>query len=857
MSLLIRWKQMSKYYRKYSPLLKRTSIGKRFLTFILVLFLLGMISVLVYFGMVLKEYANELPSARDIIIQPEESSQILDQNGKLLKILFLSEQRLYVKLSDISPVLQNAIIASEDERFYQHNGFDPRAFLRAVVKNLASQDFSEGGSTITQQLARNVFLTMDKTIARKVKEIILSTRIEQTFKKTEILELYLNQSYFGEGCYGVETTSRKFFNKTAKEINLAEASLMAAILPAPSIYSVKNIDSALKENQRTVLDKMVKNGYITEQEAEEAWKAPIVVQQKETVSNNQTLLSDGTDYFIDYVKEEAIKILSVSELYKGGLRIYTTLDSAVQHQAYLSFTQVLNQAEKDQVLPTGKKDNFGTIQPQGAIVSVSPKTGKILAIVGGRDYQNTKYNRVLAERQPGSSFKLFPYTAAIDNGLLGPESYLVSEAVNIDGWRPKEWTAGFFGKMTVRRAIAISSNIAAIKALLKVGIAETVVYARKMGITSNLIEVPSIALGTVEVKPLDMASAYGVIANKGVYCAPYSIEKIEKRDISDPIYQHQSTPKQVISPQAAYMMTDLLKGPLSSEGTASQIRVDGIPLAGKTGTTENFRDGWFVGITPSLATAVYVGADSKEIDLSFVANYGSTFSGKIFRQFISSLYLPLGSAKFQDQDWEKPKGYVTLRICTISGKMARTDCPYHIETRIIGNEVGYCTEKHTPAVKDSDKKTDPKKPGEDQSKEGSQGKETIPGEEEPAKPDNPNEPEQPIPPGDETPPSSPDEPDTSFYKPPVSDSDLFRVEFGANRIFSHSPIDINCSILDPLGSSIELYVNGQLVAFLTEYPYRYYYLPETIGENLFQAVLKTSTGQILGTKIYYFWVFSS
>lgn len=850
---------MSKYYRKHSPLLKKSSIGKRLFSFVLFLLAVLFFSGLVYFSSVLKEYAKDLPSAKDIIIQPEESSQILDQNGKLLKILFLSEQRIYVGLSDVSPVLQNAIIASEDERFYQHQGFDSRAFLRAVAKNLISQDFSEGGSTITQQLARNVFLTMDKTISRKVKEIILSTRIEQTFKKTEILELYLNQSYFGEGCYGVETTARKFFNKTAKEINLAEASLMTAILPAPSIYSVKNIDPILKEKQRAVLDKMVKNGYITSEEADIAWSSPIAVQEKETVSNNQTLLPDGADYFIDYVKEEAVKILSVSELYKGGLKIYTTLDNTVQHQAYRSFTQVLLQAEKDQILPTGKKDKFGTLQPQGAIVSLSPKTGKILAIVGGRDYQNTKFNRVLAERQPGSSFKLFPYTAAIDHGLLGPESFLVSEAVNIDGWRPKEWTAGFFGKLTVRRAIAISSNIAAIKAMLKAGIAETVAYAKKMGITSDLIEVPSIALGTVEVKPLDMASAYGVVANKGVYYPPYAIEKIEKRNVNDPIYVHQSASKQVISPQAAYMMTDLLKGPLSSDGTASGIRVDGIPLAGKTGTTENFRDGWFVGITPSLSTAVYVGADSKEIDLSFVANYGSTFSGKIFHDFIASLYLPLGKATFRDEDWVKPDGFIPLRICNTSGKIARSDCPYHVETRIMGADIGYCTEKHVPVVKDADKKPEPKKPGEEDPKEGDKEEDPAPGTENPSQPgnpENPPDPGQPIPPGEE-PPSQPNEPESSFYKSPVSESDLFRVEFGASKIHFRSPVDINCTILDPLGSSIEIYVNGQLVAYLTEYPYRYYYLPESTGENLFQAVLKSSSGQILGTKIYYFWVFSS
>lgn len=844
---------MSKYLNRNLFAYKRSGSRLRILLMsIIIIFLLSIIIGAFFSYQLITQYANELPAAKDIIIRSEESSQIMDRNNRVIKTLYLTEQRVFTSLDDVSPFLQNAVVASEDERFFKHNGFDLRGFMRAVYSNIISGDFAEGGSTITQQLARDVYLTNDKTITRKIKEIILSLRIEENYKKTEILELYLNQAYFGESCYGVETASKKYFNKKAKDLDLAEASLLTAVLPAPSVYSLRGSLDLVKQQQINVLAKMVANGYITQEESDQAYRKKVIINSGNTLPNNQTLLADGADYFLDYIKEEVQKTVSFSELYKGGLKIYTTFDPEIQRIAYQSLKKVLEEGQKNGSLPTNKKDKLGVIQPQGAVVALSSKTGEIFAMVGGRDYQNTKFNRSTALRQPGSAFKTFVYTAAIDRGALSPESILVSEPINVEGWRPREWSYGYFGPLSVRSAIRISSNIAAVKAALKVGVQNVVDYAKKMGIQSNLLAVPSIALGTVEVKPIDMASAYSVIANKGLLNPPYSLLRIEKRNYLDPIYQHKQISKQVISPQAAYLMADLLKEPISSEGTASAVGIPGLYMAGKTGTTENFKDGWFVGFTPYLSVAIYVGSDSKEVDLSSVSNYGSVFSGKTFRSMLSQIYFGPLKSRFPNTDWESPQGFIRLKICSVTGNVANYTCPFRWGTYIYGNEPSVCNVKHTPPKIEEKKPTkpDPKKPSDpktpsDTSNPGDKKDPTKPSEDKPPT-DNPVPPDSP---------SEPSTPENSFNKPPLSDTDAFRVDFSSSRIKKGSPVEIDFQLIDQNGVSFEIFINGNLVAYLNEYPYRHYFLPEETGENLFQAVLKDKDGKILGTKILYFYVF--
>ena len=790
-------------------------------------------------------FSKDLPETKAIVIAGEESSEVLDRDGNVLKILYLTERRIYVSLTEISPYIVDAVVASEDERFYKHAGVDMKAVLRAIASNIISKDYAEGGSTITQQLARNVFLSKEKTITRKLREIIMSLRIEQRFTKTEILELYLNQAYLGEGCYGVETAARKYFGKHAKELNLEEASILIAILPAPSALSLFSPNQQVKDYQKNVLNKMVDNHYISMEQADKAYNAEVTLSNQKAFSDNETILPDGLDYYIDYVKEEVVNKLSAQELYKGGLRIHTNLHPSIQRLCYQKFSEVLLQAEKEGKLPSGVQDQAGVKQPQGAVTAVSAKTGEIYAMVGGRDYTNTKFNRCLAERQSGSSFKVFPYVAAIDQGLLGPESILISEAMNVDGWRPKEWTAGFFGAMTARRAIGISSNIAAVKVALRAGLEQTAAYAVKMGLNTPMLPVPSMALGSLEVKPLDMAIANAVIANGGKHFTPSAISLIERRKTGQKLYQASTGGKQVISPQAAYLMTELLKEPFKSSGTASSLQIPGVAMAGKTGTTENFRDGWFVGFTPSVVLAVYVGADSKDIDLSAVQNYGSVFAGQIFKQIVQTLYQ---QKFFIDNDWKEPQGLVKIRICKETGLRANLTCPAITETRVDSSNLGVCPKKHAlpPSTeKDTKEKTetkDPTSPEKEKNQETDQSK--------------PPENNVPPPPKEEPPPPpKKEEPDQSLYTPPSVDTGDFSVYFGSANLRVGSPTEIGFNIFDPRGNAVELYLNGQLVAILTDYPYRYYYVPDTPGVNLLQAILRSSSGDIIGNKILNYYVF--
>ncbi len=844
-------------YRNLNPSLinrkKKSTFLKIVIGFFAILLVIA-ISITSYIASLFYLYSSELPQTEDIVITREESSRIFDRDGNLLSVMYLTEQRIYVPLKDISKAAQDAIVASEDERFYLHEGIDLKAILRAFYTNVLSQDLSQGGSTITQQLARNVFLNQEKTYTRKLKEVILSFRIEEVYKKSEILEMYLNQCYFGEGCYGIETAARKFFNVHASELDIAQASILAAVLPSPSELNVYTTFDSVKRRQKTVLQKMASNGFITQEEANRAFEKKIAIFEGESIKNNNTLLASGMDYFVDYIEEQVIDALSADELYQGGLQIYTTLSQPIQEACYDSMSKVLKQGEESGTLPKETFDSFGVKQPQGAVVAIDPKTGEILAMVGGREYTNTKFNRCLALRQPGSSFKVFPYTAAVDAGLIAPESREVSEYINIDGWRPKEWSGGFFGPMSIRRAIQISSNIVAVKVALKAGLENVVKFAEKMGIKTELLPVPSIALGSVDVRPIDMASSFGTIANEGRYIEPTGILKIEKSGAESDYFAHSSSSEQVISPQAAWIMTQLLKAPISPGGTASSLGIPGLYAAGKTGTTENYKDGWFVGYTKGISIAVYVGSDSREVDLSYIRNYGSEYAGKIWKNVMQTLYNAAFPVKLENTNWMKPEGIVTIRVCNETGLRANETCPYHLETRINGMYPSYCQKKHPPPVEDNEKDSDEKEDS-DKSKEESEKKEDE-GEE---KSKNP---------GSDVPPkqnngesgnsgNTHSQPSNSFRKPVIADTGDFSVSFSSQVITVGSTVVVDFSVWDPNASLIELYVNGSLVAVLNEYPYRYYFSPRQAEENVIQMVLRDSSKNILGNKIIPIYVYPS
>jgi len=814
-------------------------------------FCIAIVASVILFVRIYDQYAKELPKSEDIVITREESSSVYDRDGNLIKVLYITEQRLYVPLKDISKAAQNAVVASEDERFFLHEGVDLRAVLRAIYVNFLSGDLSEGGSTITQQLARNVFLGQEKTFTRKLKEMILSLRIESVYKKSEILEMYLNQCYFGEGCYGVETAARKYFNVNASDLDIAQSSILAAVLPSPSTLNIYNSFDQVKLRQKVVLQKMVANEFITQEEADHAYQKKISVFEGVSIKNNDITIENGLDYFIDYVEEYVIDQLSADELYKGGLKIYTTISQPVQKACYDAMQQVFAEGESSGVLPKERYDSLNVIQPQGAVIAIDPQTGEILAMVGGRDYENTNYNRCLASRQPGSSFKVFTYTAAIDRGVVAPESRRVSEYINIDGWKPKEWSGSFFGAMSIERAIQISSNIVAVKVAMETGLNTIVEYAKNMGIKTDLLAVPSITLGSVDVRPIDMASSFGTIANNGKHVDPVGILKIVKSGNVDPIVVHQSSANQAVSPQAAWIMTQLLQKPISPGGTASSIRVPGIYMAGKTGTTENYKDGWFVGFTKGISIATYVGSDSKEVDLSYIRNYGSDFAGHIFKKVIQTIYDPSFPISFRNEPWEKPEGIVSIKICNETGRRANSTCPYHWETRINGLYPLICNKQHVTEEEKEDEK-DNEKEKEDPSKDSK----TDPSKKDPNANQDSNQQPSPTPNDPPVDSEKPAEPSHSFQKPFISDTGDFSISFSSQVVQTNTPISVEFSVWDPQGNSIEFYINGSLVAILNEYPYRYTFIPQMPGENMVQVILRDASNGILGNKIIPVYVFA-
>lgn len=630
------------------------------------------------------------------LIPPQEKikqvNQIFDASGTLIHQYYYDENRIYKALEDISPWIQKAVIASEDVRFYEHNGFDFRAFIRAIWKNIQTGTFSEGGSTLTQQLARNVYLTSTKTIQRKIIEIILARKIEEAYSKNEILEFYLNEVYFGNQAYGVESAANRYFGITAKKLDIAQSAILTGILTSPStINPIEDMETA-KLAQETVLDKMLNAGFINDVQHDKALEEPIVIKPY------QITLKAGSSvgYFIDYVKDWVAQNKDLPAIKKGGLDIYTTLNQTYQKYADEAVNSVLDRAEKNGEFGKEQKDKFGTIQPQAALAAIDVNTGQIQAMIGGRDYKNTQYNRCIALRQPGSSFKIIDYSAALDRNVLYPGSPIRSSPINVDGWQPKEWFSGYFGTVTVRYALAQSSNICAIRAALKTGLGNVVNCAKRMGIESPLLAVPSLAIGYVEVKPLEMAAVMQTVSNYGTHLKPYAVVKVVNRVGNEEIYNHDINEKTskiaAIGSGDAYDMISMLKGVVNN-GTGKAAKVPGVPCAGKTGTTGSFRDGWFVGATPEISASVYVGSDSKEVDLSFVKNYGSKYSAVIWKEFISKVSK---GRTISDWKYQSSDTLISVLTCSESGLLATDLCPEvkPVEVRSTERPTEYCKIKH-------------------------------------------------------------------------------------------------------------------------------------------------------------------
>lgn len=563
------------------------------------------------------------------------ATQVYDINGQLISKLF-EQNRIVVTNSNMSPYLAKAIVANEDTRFYQHMGVDPIGIARALVVNLKTGSIAEGGSTITQQLAREMFLTQERTIIRKVREAILAIIIEFKFSKAEILQAYLNQVYLGEGAYGVEAAAQKYFGKHASELNLPESAMIAGLARGPVLYSpYRDIDAALKR-RNVVLNGMLEQDYISIEEKNKAESEPLAVVYKKERSVNAS-------YFIDYIAEQLVAKYGEETVYKSGLKVYTTLDLKTQEAV-------------ENIL--GKY--------QGAVVALDPKTGYIKAMVGGNNYTESQRNRAVLEyRQPGSAFKPFVYAVALNQGLAS-NFIVVDEPVNISGYKPQNYDNEYLGKMTMKKALRWSINSVAVKMGQKVGMEEVLNLAKNMGITTLKEEDNNLAaaLGglTNGVNLLELSSAYTAFANHGVVSQPLSILRVEDEH-GQVLANYQATQQVVLNEDIAYIMTDMLMGTIKN-GTATAANI-GREAAGKTGTTDGYETAWFIGYTPELLMGIYVGND----DRSSVGISGSQVAG-LWGKSMFKLVENKPVTKF-----EVPANIVKdVHICANTGDLADKNC---------------------------------------------------------------------------------------------------------------------------------------------------------------------------------------
>ncbi|OWY65612.1 penicillin-binding protein [cyanobacterium TDX16] len=549
---------------------------------------------------------------------PSETSYFYDINGKVLASIHGEANREVIPLNKISPELKRAVLAIEDSHFYSHNGINISSVGRASIVNWQRGAVAEGGSTLTMQLVKNIFLTQQRRFSRKVAEAVLAIRLEQILSKDQILEMYLNQVYWGHNTYGVETAAQSYFGKSAADLNLAEAAMMAGIIQAPQNYSPFVSMKTAKQRQETVLNRMRSLGWITAEEDEKARETKI------TLGKVSSFQRSSMPFVTNTAAQELEREYGLEAVQKGGLRVQTTVDSRMQRLA-------------EETVAKWHK----TIRSQGvradqmALVSVDPRTQFIKALVGGVDYQKSEFNRATqARRQPGSSFKPFVYYTAFASGKFTPNSVINDTPVSyrIPGgiWTPKNYDDSFNGPMPVRRSLEVSRNIPAVKLGSAVGLNKVVETCRILGINSPMEPVPSLPLGAIGVTPLEMASAYATIANYGWQSKPTIIARVTDSS-GNVILDNSPKPQLVLEPWAAATLTDVMRGVINNgTGTAAQI---GRPAAGKTGTTSSERDIWFVGFVPQLATAVWVGNDNyRPVGKGAT---GGVFVAPIWRSFMS------------------------------------------------------------------------------------------------------------------------------------------------------------------------------------------------------------------------------
>jgi len=589
-----------------------------------------------------------------------QATTLLDVHDKQAFTIY-REQRIEVPLERVSPHLVRALVAIEDQRFFEHAGVDFVRVVGAAITNLREGRAAQGGSTITQQLARQSFLSRDKTIRRKLKEVVVAARLEGEFSKREILELYLNKVYFGDGLYGVEAASLGFFGKHAADLDVAEAALLAGLVKSPSTYAPTVSTDRAVARRNLVLQAMRDSGAISPATWEQARRARVKL--------NDGLRHEEAygQYFKEEVRKQLVQRFGFERVYQGGLRVYTTIDLDMQKMAEAEIARGLGDIEKRRA--KRRKGEADDVPLQAALVALDPATGEVRAMVGGRDFNRSHFNRaVQAKRQPGSAFKPFVYAAALERGY-SPATLITNlndPVLTIEGeWVPEDEHLAS-SVMTMRTALRTSSNRAAVRMLQEVGIPETVAHAERLGVGS-VPSVPSLALGSGEVTLLSMTSAYSVFANKGMLSSPTLIRRVETVD-GELLFDNAQRPERAVSEATAYLMSSMMADVINA-GTAWQARRVGftLPAAGKTGTTNDYHDVWFVGFTPTLVTGVWVGYDQPRTIIS--NGYAGDLAVPMWARFMKQ------ATSGDEPVWFKPPATVIgVNICRISGKRAMDGC---------------------------------------------------------------------------------------------------------------------------------------------------------------------------------------
>ena len=630
---------------------------------------------------------NSCPSLAGLEkFQPRQTSRLYAADGRFVAEIGL-ERRTLVRLDQIPKQVQNAFIAIEDKRFYSHGGIDYWRIIGAGFANLRARGISQGFSTITMQLARNLFPERinyrERTISRKLREVKVALAIERRYSKDRILELYLNQIYLGNGAYGVETASRRYFGKSVRDVNVAEAATLAALPKGPERYNPRRYPERAVQRRNTVLELMRRAGAISKADASLARAYPLRLARRRGGTG------ETAPYFVEYVRRLLDEKFG-KQLYEQGLKVYTTLDLDLQGSAERALDRQLRAVESGQYgayphrtyesyiarASSGTMDESG-VSPylQGAFIALDPRTGALRALVGGRDFDDSKFDRATqALRQPGSTFKPIVYATAIQSGR--PPSYIVDDArlevPQLDStkpWIPQNFDLKFLGPMTMRRGFFESRNLIAIRVGMEVGEQSVVEMAKRFGITTPVPPYPSIHIGSADVYPLEMVTAYSVFANLGWRVSPMPITRVESAK-GEVIWRPEPTIEQVLSRPEAWLMVDMMKDVIRKGTAAGSVgQYFHLPAGGKTGTTNDGGDVWFIGYTADLVAGVWMGLDKPQ---KIMANaQGGRLAAPAWTAFMREVY----ERKPAPPDWPRPKEIISRRIDEPTGLLHGPQCP--------------------------------------------------------------------------------------------------------------------------------------------------------------------------------------